>query len=261
MGQLSSRHNEDPSQPGPTPHLPSTGTERRGPHTGQLPPLLIQMPEQTTCSLRLVSGTNACRPGQPLQNGGRESKHGNRNALGEHSSILSTPLSTTPSKKPQRQLTFSGEHANCTRFPQTMQRQKTGERERGRERRKRVRVNTHIPCPHKRTDRVWQIIYIYIYTHRHIYMYTCHNVLEKDHHGQEKERKKRMAENGTQELRFLFVVMLVSQRAAAAAAYPPTPRRENDDCTKSPQSMLATIHIAHQHSVYLTIVVVVVVVT
>ena len=56
-----------------------------------------------------------------------------------------------------------------------------------------------------------------------------------------------MAEKGTQELRFLFVVMLVSQRAAAAAAaYPPTPRRENDDCTKSPQSMLATIHIA-QH--------------
>ena len=90
----------------------------------------------------------------------------------------------------------------------------------------------------------------------HIYMYTCHKVLEKGP-PRTRERKKLMAEKGTQELRLLFVVMLVSQRAAAAAAaYPPTPRRENDDCTKSPQSVLATIHIAHQHSVYPTIVVV-----
>ena len=186
--QPSSRHNEpanrhqDTMKTLPTlatPHLPPTGTEGREPHTGELPPLLIQRPKRTTHSLRPLSGTNACRPGQPLKTWVQESKQENRSALGEHLSSLST--SPHPTLKPPRQLTFSGEHANCTGFPQTMQRQKTGEREREREEKRYVWThNTHIPCPHKRTDRVWQIIYIYTHTQRHIYMYTCHNVLEKE---------------------------------------------------------------------------------
>lgn len=195
--------------------LPKGATTKRT-HTkkpAELPPLSTRVPQQATHSSRLSP------PYQPSQRPSIEPW--TQEFLHTENIMWKTHIHHVP---PHPTETIQDiQWRNCTSFPQTSEEDHGG---------RCVHITS---SPVHREQTTAAIVYLFVHTPR-----------PKTHKTSERRNESCVF------LCFFFFVMLVFQ-CAAAAACPPTPQRENNCTKKSLQRTLATIHIAHQHSLQCTL--------